>query len=828
MTLPDIRTEPELVALRRIAETLASTRRERVTSAHLLAAIASEASVASELLLERRLTAEQLLRAARSSTDDERDPLTGAEQRARELASRMRGPEPGALHLLVALLSVKGSAAYRVLDQFGVDVVRLRLLAMNIGLGHLQRRTTARTLSTRRAVTVPLTPRPQSIRPTLAGRAATAAPTPRPLELVAPANDPAVEVTPKTKSLAPSEPASTDKSGLADKDVKPKPKRNKKKDATTRFALDPKRFKVLCELGYNWCERVARGELPEVVERPREVERILDVLAKKDANNPCLVGPSGVGKTSLIQALAERIVDERSLTPLDDRILVEIRVSDLLAGTGVRGALAERIEGLRRELAAASGRIVLVFEDVHQLFAPDSTEECGGILRRALAEGALPCIGISNADAYARFIESEPSLARCFSRLDVDEPDADLCETILLRAAERLASHHQVTFQADVLQKAVTWSSRYVTERALPDKAIALLDLAGAKARRRGGTVVDALQVATVVSERASVPVERLLETDGQRLLNLEQTLAQRVVGHEEALSKICRIVRRNAAGLGGNRPIGTFLLLGPTGVGKTESAKALAFALFGSESAMTRLDLSEYSEAHAVARLIGAPPGYIGHEAGGQLTEAVKRRPYQVLLFDEVEKAHPEVLETFLPLLDEGRLTDGRGRTVDFTNTVILLTSNLGAREAANTGTRRLGFGNDGASHNQEETVIEAAKRALAPEFYNRMDEVLVYKPLDRALVTEIARRLLQKLVDTVMQARNIELRIDPAVIDLLLSNGGFDSQMGARPMKRAIARLVEAPLAECLLSGDAPPVMEVTVESGSIVLGASSNAAE
>jgi ATP-dependent Clp protease ATP-binding subunit ClpC len=819
MTLPDIRTEPELVALRRIAENLAAARRERVTSAHLLAAIASEVSVASELLAERRLSAEQLLRAARSSSDDERDPLVEAEQRARELAQRMRGPEPGALHLLVALLSVKGSAAYRVLDQFGVDVVRLRLLAMNIGLGHLQRRTTARANANQRAVTVPLTPKSLAIRPK--ANAADATP-PAQLTLVKPPS-PLSPVLLAVPQVPPGEQPSE-----TNKDTKRPAKRAKKKDLNARFALDPKRFKLLSEIGYNWCERVARGELPEVVERQREVERMLDVLAKKDANNPCLVGLSGVGKTSLVQALAQRIVDQRGLAAFDERVLVEVRVSDLLSGTGVRGALAERIDTLRRELAAAAGRVVLIFDDVHQLFAPESSDECGAILRRALAEGTLPCIGISNPDAFARIIESEPSLARCFSRIDVEEPDAEVCETILLSAAEKLAEHHAITFQADVLQKAVTWSSRYITERALPDKAIGLLDLAGAKAHRRGGATVDAMQLAMVVSERSAVPVERLLETDGQRLLHLEQTLAERVVGHEEALAKISRIVRRNAAGLGGNRPIGSFLLLGPTGVGKTESAKALAFALFGSETAMTRLDLSEYSEAHAVARLIGSPPGYVGHEAGGQLTEAVRRRPYQVLLFDEVEKAHPEVLETFLPLLDEGRLTDGRGRTVNFTNTVILLTSNLGAREAVSSGSRRLGFGNEVSNHIAEEAVLEVAKRALAPEFYNRMDEVLVYKPLDRALVTEIARRLLQKLVDTVMSSRNVELRIDASIIDLLLAQGGFDSQMGARPMKRAIARLVEAPLAECLLKGDVPAVIDVGVESGSVVLSASSNALE
>lgn len=824
MTLPDLRTEPELVALRRVAENLATTRRERVTSAHLLAAIASETSLAAELLAERRLTAEQLLRAARSAADDEEDALHRAEQRARDLATRMRGPEPSALHLLVALLSVKSCAAYRVLDQFGVDVVHLRLRAMNIGLGRLQRRAPERVLSTRRAITVPLTPKPSAIRP----RALSPAPTstvpnalvPEVKQTVAPN-----PVLPKPRGLAPvvrinvpgeQEGAPAPKVSLSD--AKRAARSKKKRSADGRFVLDPKRFKYLSEVGVNWCLKAELGEL-DVVERPTEVEHVLDVLAKKDANNPCLVGPSGVGKSAIIQALATRIV-EGAGSGLDDRILVEVRIADLIAGTGVRGALAERIDGLRRELAHAEGRVVLVFEDLHLLFAPDVADECGAVLRRALTEGGLPCIGISTPELFARWIESDAGLARCFTRVDVEEPDEQLCTEILERASDKLAKHHRVSFDSEALRQAVAWSKRYVTERALPDKAIAIVDLAGARVRRRGGAEVDRQQIARVVSERTAVPVDRLLENDGQRLLNLESALAERVVGHEAALAKMSRIVRRNAAGLGGNRPIGTFLLLGPTGVGKTETAKAIAFALFGSESALTRLDLSEYSEAHAVARLIGSPPGYVGHEAGGQLTEAVRRRPYQVLLLDEVEKAHAEVLETFLPMLDEGRLTDGRGRTVDFCNTVIVLTSNIGAAEAVGTSRRRVGFSSEEASAKSDELVIEAAKRALAPEFFNRLDEVLVFEPLSRERVTEIARRLLQKLVDSVMAQRGVELRVDASVVELLLEQGGYDAQLGARPMKRAIARLVEGPLAECLLGANVPAVLDIVAESGAVRL--------
>ena len=330
--------------------------------------------------------------------------------------------------------------------------------------------------------------------------------------------------------------------------------------------------------------------------------------------------------------------------------------------------------------------------------------------------------------------------------------------------------------------------------------------------------------VAEVVAELADIPVERLLETDGERMLALESLLAERVVGHRAGLTRMANILRRNAAGFHARRPIGTFLLLGPTGVGKTESAKAIAHALFHSEAAMTRLDMAEYAEPHAVARLIGAPPGYIGHDAGGQLTEAVRRRPYQVILLDEIEKAHRDVLEAFLGVFDEGRLTDGRGRTIDFTNTVIILTSNLGAAEVSAKSTRGIGFGRGPAdrTHQIEEALVGAARAALPPELYNRIDEVIAFAPLERAEVAEIARRLLAGLAHTLEEARGVHLDVDEDAIDALLSAGGYDPELGARPMKRTLARLVESPIADMILRGElrAGDVARLTVENAEIVV--------
>jgi ATP-dependent Clp protease ATP-binding subunit ClpC len=408
---------------------------------------------------------------------------------------------------------------------------------------------------------------------------------------------------------------------------------------------------------------------------------------------------------------------------------------------------------------------------------------------------------------------------------------------LLLRSvAAGLGKHHRLAYTDEAIASTVSWSMRYLPGRALPDKAISILDLAGARARRKVSATgaatplaeVGPAEVAAIVAELGDVPVERLLETDRERMLGLEQSLAERVVGHAAPIARIARVLRRNAAGLRGRRPIGSFLLLGPTGVGKTETAKAVAEALFHSPDAMTRLDFSEYAEAHAVARLIGAPPGYIGHEAGGQLTEAVRKRPYQVILLDEIEKAHRDVLEAFLQVFDEGRLTDGRGRRVDFTNTVIMLTSNLGAAEAgALRSERSVGFARaiaaPAAGDRLAEVMIGAARAHLPPELYNRLDEVLCFGPLSRPEVAEIARRLLVGLAAQ-LELRGLRLDIDPAVIDALLAAGGFDPELGARPMKRTIARLIENPLAELILRGDLEEggVALVGLERGEIVVDA------
>jgi len=821
------RSESELLVLRKLAQELASARNERATSGHLLAAIASRPSLATELLLDRKLGPDILLKAARATSDEEPEPLARAITRAKEVATRCGATAPNALHLLIALVNDRSSGAHRALAQCGIDVARLRTSAMQMALGLVG----PRRISAPVATAQPQAPSEGRARTaTSAGRAPAPSTRPPPKPLVGvpipvvpeipPLRTPRVAMpVPTSPPVAPAAPTVTARKKAIAVPVQEKP-------ASVVLALDPKRFPTLAAVGKNLTLAAAEGALEPVIGRDGEMDQILDILAKRDANNACLLGLPGVGKTAIVRGLAHRIAararDGLGGT-LDDRILVEIPIAEVVAASPTRSALAERISALRNEAREAKGRVVLFFDDVHLL--GELGEEVTGDLKLSLARGELPCIGATTPEDFRRVFETDASLSRAFTIVEVEEPSQDEAFAVLRAAATGLERHHSVEFEDRAIASAVAWSVRYLPGRALPDKAVGILDFAGARARRRSLRAVGPDAVAEIVSELGAIPIERLLATDRDRMLALETILAERVVGHSEALAKIARILRRNAVGLRGKRPIGTFLLLGPTGVGKTETAKAIAEALFHSADAMTRIDLGEYSESHSVARLIGAPPGYLGHEAGGQLTEAVRKRPYQVILLDEIEKAHRDVLETFLGVFDEGRLTDGRGKTVDFTNTVIVLTSNLGAAEAQSRATRGIGFGRGSEKEMAAkacEAVIAAARAALPPELYNRIDEVLAFAPLGRSDVAEVARRLLAGLSKDLEEARDLRLDVDEAAIEALLDAGGFDPSLGARPMRRTIARLVEAPLADLLLRSEieAGDVVLVTAENGEIVL--------
>lgn len=810
------RGDSELALLHARAKELAAQRGERLTSGHLLAALASSQGPAAALLLDRRLDEAVLARAARVGTDDARDAIERSIAKARELAARPkvgagtvpRGTrvEASGLHLLVALCQDATCAAHRTLVQVGVDVAKLRVAALGVlsGLAVPRRASApAPANASRLAPPVPVSSRPPASSTPVIGAPVRKPPVATPVKPSAP---PSSFVAPRR--AAPTKPASPETLVGGKRRTPPAPRRGA--GAGPGGAMDARREPTLSAVGRDLTALARTGELGPVVGRDALVDRVLDVLGKREENAPLLVGAPGAGKSAVVRALAQRVADGH-VPGLEAGLVLEIEPSTLLAGALGRGQLAERLAQIRGEAARSERPVLLVLEDLAGLVS-EGGEEAASELKLGLGRGELRCVATIAPEELRRLAERDPSLVRRFVALEVSElGEADAREALTL-GLPLLEHHHGVAYDPAAVARAVEWSVRYLPGRTLPGKAAGLLDLAGARARRAGDREVSLERLAETCSAASQVPAERLLETDGARLLALEASLGERVVGHAEHLARIARVLRRNASGFRSQRPVGTFLLLGPTGVGKTETAKAIAECLFDSDQAMTRLDMSEYAEPHAIARLVGAPPGYLGHDAGGQLTEAVRRRPYQVVLLDEIEKAHRDVLEAFLQVFDEGRLTDGRGRTVDLTNVVVILTSNLGAAAAAGKVRERgrIGFGRTDADDEarerraREDAVVAAARAELPPELYNRLDEVLAFAPLGRAEVGEVARRLARRLSRDLEAARGVRLELSDAAVDVLLDRGGYDPELGARPMRRTIGRLVETPIAEMVLRGE------------------------
>jgi ATP-dependent Clp protease ATP-binding subunit ClpC len=503
---------------------------------------------------------------------------------------------------------------------------------------------------------------------------------------------------------------------------------------------------------------------------------------------------------------------------LGQRAIIELELGRVLSGTQLRGALSERLMGIKEEVEAAEGDIIVFLDEIHGWIEAGGSDgsDATGELKTAMARGRFPCIGATTNDEFREFIESDAAFERRFQTVLVEEPDTPTAIEITEGIQPHYEDHHGVDYTDEALEASVRMSRRYIHDRRLPDKAISVMDLAGSRAARRGTDEVGRRQIAEVVAESAGLPVDRLTQDDRQRFLEIEDYLRDEIVGQRHVIDTVSEVLRRNYAGFRGNRPIGSLLFLGPTGVGKTETVKVLADFLFHDRDAVVQIDMSEYMKSHSVSRFVGAPPGYVGHGQGGQLTEAIRRRPYQIVLLDELEKAHPEVLNVLLQVFEEGTLTDGKGRTVDFSNALIVMTSNLGSEtfidndEASQAGP--IGFGNrevtaersrnDTAEHDE---VLEAARDHLTPELWNRIDETLVFSPLSRDEIADIAQLQLQDSAERIRDESGIDMEYDSGVIDHLIENGGYDRELGARPMRQTIQRLVEGKVAREILRGEA-----------------------
>ena len=638
------------------------------------------------------------------------------------------------------------------------------------------------------------------------------------------------------------------------------------------------RNSVLAQYSTDLTAQAEEGKLDPVIGRESEIERLMQILSRRTKNNPCLVGEPGVGKTAIIEGLANQIATGIVPDGMKDKRIVTLDLSGMIAGSKYRGEFEERMKRLIREVRSA-GNIILFLDEVHTMIGAGGAEgaiDASNILKPSLARGELQLIGATTIVEYRKYIEKDAALERRFQPITVEEPTNEQCERILEGIKGKYESHHHVTIEEGALKAAVTLSSRYINDRHLPDKAIDVLDEACSKVSLAGFKVPDSLtrleqtlqeislekeekikngdfaeasllhkeqesvgkklesvkrrfhsnnakrnlvvteaDIESVVSSWTKIPVQKLAETESARLKKLEQTLHKRVIGQEEAVSAVARAVKRGRVGLKDpRRPIGSFLFLGPTGVGKTELSKALAEALFGDENAMIRVDMSEYMEKHSVSKMIGSPPGYVGHDDGGQLSEKVRRNPYSVVLFDEIEKAHPDVFNILLQVLDDGHITDSQGRKVDFRNTVIIMTSNAGAKAIVDP--KKLGFVTKedaaGDYKKMKANVMDEVKLLFRPEFLNRIDEIIVFHSLTIDHMKKIVGLMCKELIRRVKNQMNITLTIRDSAKKYIVEKGN-DQKYGARPLRRAMQTELEDKLAEAILDGEICKGMDVEV---------------
>jgi ATP-dependent Clp protease ATP-binding subunit ClpC len=566
---------------------------------------------------------------------------------------------------------------------------------------------------------------------------------------------------------------------------------------------------ALTKYGRDLTAQAKNGELDPVVGRQIEIDRVIQILSRRKKNNPILIGEPGVGKSAIVEGLALRIVGQE-IPALEGKRIISLDIASMVAGTTYRGQFEERIKTVIKELNDHP-EVILFIDEIHTLMGAGNAQgslDAANILKPALARGEVQCIGATTISEYRTSIEKDGALERRFQKVTVQPTTADETYTILTRLSETYGQFHHVQYTQEALRACVNLTDRYITDRQFPDKAIDAMDEVGAWKGERLEVIgerreITEADVARVVSQMSGVPVQRVAQAEGEQLRQMANVLQQRVIGQEEAVKKIVKAIQRSRMGLRDPRkPIGTFFLLGPTGVGKTHLAQCLAEEMFGNRNAIIRFDMSEYMEKHTVSLLVGAPPGYVAHEDGGKLTEAVRRKPYSIVLFDEIEKAHPDIFNVLLQVMDEGRLTDRQGHIVDFKNTIIILTSNVGTRQLSEFGTG-IGFGADNLDDKATERMLtKALQRTFPPEFVNRLDDIIVFHPLSDEALAQILWLELRPL-----QARleamgySLELRDETRQEILRLAR---DKQFGARPLKRAIQTLIEDPLTDKLLAGE------------------------
>ena len=639
-----------------------------------------------------------------------------------------------------------------------------------------------------------------------------------------------------------------------------------------------KKASILAQYSRDMTALALENKLDPVIGREREIKRVIQILSRRTKNNPCLIGEPGVGKTAVVEGLAQRIASGDVPLTVQNKRLVTLDLSGMIAGSKYRGEFEERIKKVIKEVSE-DGNIILFVDEMHTLIGAGGAEgaiDASNILKPSLARGEIQMIGATTITEYRKYVEKDAALERRFQPVNVDEPTKEEATEILKGIVSKYEEHHKVTITPEAIKAAVDLSERYINDRNLPDKAIDLIDEAASAVRLRtmgvspkvkeieetirntdieienalknsdfiragelnkqqnqllskltrvknaekkkelsSGYIVNENDIAEVVAEWTRIPVKKIAEKESEKLLKLESVLHKRVIGQEDAVKAVSKAIRRGRVGLQDpNRPIGSFLFLGPTGVGKTELSKALAEAMFGDENALIRVDMSEYMEGHSVSKMIGSPPGYVGFDDGGQLSEKVRRHPYSVILFDEIEKAHPDIFNVLLQVLDDGHITDSKGRKVSFKNTILIMTSNVGAQKIVDP--KKLGFGaGQDAKKDYEDMksgVMEEVKKLFKPEFINRIDEIMVFHTLTEKEMMEIVTLLSQNLAKRCKAQMGINLTISPAVKKYLVTKHS-DAKMGARPLKRAIQSTIEDAMAEELLRGNIKPETDVTV---------------